>query len=321
MTEINISDPDWLIIRQALSLSLLRQVPITIGGAAGFLEAHADYRPLLDDLARFADTMGAGAIALDGDAVRYDPLPFPPRRAHFETGPHSSAVEPLLFALPTLFHADFRTVLEFSGVTHSPLSAPTSFVKETLLGALERLGLYGSLTLRRFGFYGSGGGAMEARAYPREEAGGGAFAGSGATLSGAKIFISHLDTGLAELEKNMIADLTGIDRGRIAIIEVLESDGPGNGIQVFADCDGLPVVISRELRLFSRTGEIMLSEETLRDEIAALAGEAGALRAGALPERLARELAPYYMLSGKNLGGAPDTPGTAMTRALCARLL
>lgn len=322
MTPITIPGPDWVLIRQALSLALLKNQPITIGGAAEFLDAHREYRPVYDDLSRFASDMGAGRFSLAEGTIQYEPRPIAPRRAHFGTGPHSSAVELLLFLLPALFHADFRSVIEFSGVTHSPFSAPTAFVKETLLGGLERLGFFGSLTLKRFGFYGSGGGAMEARSYPREQAGGAdAAPGGGGSLSGAKIFISRLDTGLAELEKNMLAEKTGITRDRIAIIEVLESDGAGNGIQVFAECGGLTVVLSREMRLFSETGEIILGEDALREAIGAIADEAAALTRGALPERLVRELLPYYLLSGREPAGAGDTPGTGMTRRLCGLML
>lgn len=321
MLSITIPDPDWVIIRQALSLALVRSQPITIGEGAAFFDAHREYRPLFEDLTRFAAEIGAGRPVLADGTILYEPRPVSPRRTHFGTGPHSSAVELLLFLMPALFHADFRSILEFSGVTHSPLSTPTAFVKETLLGALERLGFYGSVTLKRFGFYGSGGGAMEARVYPRESAPPAPSAGGRVSLAGAKIFISRLDTGLAELEKSMIAERVGIEPGRIGIIEVLESDGAGNGIQVYAESGGLPIVISREMRLFSETGEIILNEEALRAEIEAVAGEVRSLRAGTLPERFARELLPYYMLCGMKREGAEDSPRIAATRGLCELML
>jgi RNA 3'-terminal phosphate cyclase len=320
--EIISPDPDWLFIRQSLSLALLKQQPITIGGAAAFLDDPNEYRPLFEDTTRAAGIIGAGRIFIEDRSIRFDPQPLAAGRTHFETGAHSSAVELLLFLMPALFHCDFRSILEFSGVTHSPLSAPTAFVKETLMGAIERLGFYGSLTLKRFGFYGSGGGAMEARTYPREAAAGTAFTGrGGAPLSGAKIFISRLDTGLAELEKNMIAERLEIDRNRIAIIEVMDSDGPGNGIQVFAEQDGIPVVISHEMRLFSGTGEIILTEDALNSEIDHMAGEVRALSDGALPERLVRELYPYYVMSGKVPAGWGESPRITMTRRLCEQIL
>ena len=318
--ELDFQNPDWLLIRQALSLALLRNQPITIAGGAAFLGDHGEYRPLFDDMDRAVTSMGAGRLAIDGDSILYEPKPLRPGRFRFETGRFSSSIEILLFMMPALFCNDFRSILELSGVTHSPLSCPTAFVKETLLTAMERLGFYGSLTLKRFGFYGSGGGAMESRIYPREKGAGGALTGCAkASLAGAKIFISRLDTGLAELEKSMLMERLGLDENRIAIIEVMESDGPGNSVLVFADCSGLPVVLFREMRIYAENGEIIFSEEALQGEITVIETEANALKNGILPERVIRELCPYFILSGNEDGPAGKSSRIDMTRGLCEK--
>lgn len=318
---IDFPNPDWILIRQALSLSLLKNVPITIGGGAAFIDGNPDFRPILEDMARMTEELGAGRLTTEAESIIFEPRPLLPGTFRFDSGHLSSAVELLLFLMPALFHVDFRSVLELGGVTHSPLSCPTAFVKETLLAALEQMGLYGSLTLRRFGFHGSGGGAMESRIYPREKRSGKPWGGDEApALTGIKIFISRLDTGLAEIEKGIIAEKIGMDATRIAIIEVMDSDGPGNGVQVVASCRGLPVVLFREMNLYNGKGELAFSEETLRVEIAGLAGETRLLLEGTLPDRAVRELYPYRVLSG---GAAPagETPGAAMTRELCGKLL
>ncbi len=320
--DIDFPNPDWTLIRQALSLSLLKNVPITIGGGAAFIAGNPGFRPILDDMARMSDEFGAGRLRLDAGSIVFEPRPLAPGRYRFDSDHVSSAVELLLFLMPALFHGDFRSILELGGVTHSPLSCPTSFVKETLLAALERMGLYGSLTLQRFGFHASGGGAMESRLYPREKDAGAVLSGAKTpALGGVKIFISRLDTGLAEIEKGMIAESLGLNAERIAIIEVMESDGPGNGIQVFAEYCGLPVVLFREMALYDRNGELSFSEEALRCEIAGLAGDARLLMEGTLPERVVRELHPYYAMSGTVPAPGGESPGAAMTRELCEKLL
>ncbi|MBP7737049.1 MAG: hypothetical protein KA369_13815 [Spirochaetes bacterium] len=321
--DIDFPGPDWIIIRQALALALLKQAPITIGGGAAFLEKNRDFRPIFEDIVRITAESGAGKIAVDADSIFFKPRPLGPGRFRFESDRLSSAVELLLFMMPALFHGDFRSILELGGVTHSPFSCPTAFVKETLLGALEQAGLYGSLTLRRFGFHGSGGGSMESRLYPREKVPGAMmFSGTaGPSISGAKIFISRLDTGLAELEKGMIAERLGLGADRIAIIEVMESDGPGNGMQVFASYGGTPVVLYREMKLYNEKGELGFTEETLRGVIDDLAGETRSLMDGRLPERALREILPYCAMTGTEPPVAGDSAGAAMTRELCARLL
>jgi hypothetical protein len=318
MIDISFPDIDWLLFRQALSLALLKNQPITIAGGAEFLGEKKEYRPLFDDIERAVTLWGAGRLAKDDTSITYLPGPLKPGRFRFETGRFSSAVEVLLFMMPALFCGNFRSVLELGGVTHSPFSCPTAFVKETLLTAMERLGFYGSLTLKRFGFYASGGGAMESRIYPREKGSGALFDEcAGASLNGIKIFISHLDTGLAELEKSMLMERLGLDENRTSIIEVMDSDGPGNSVMVFADCGGLQVVLFREMRLFDENGEIILGEDALRDEIAGIESEANALKRGVLPERAVREMCPYFIFSGKDNGPAWETPAAATTRKLC----
>ena len=322
MVNIDFPNPDWIVIRQALSLALMKAIPITIGRGAAFIEAHPAYRPILDDMARLAGESGAGRLVTDAGSIIFEPRTLAPGRFRHDTGHVSSAVELLLFLMPALFHGDFRSVLDLGGVTHSPLSCPTAFVKESLLAALERMGLYGSLTLRRFGFHGSGGGDMESRVYPREARGGRLFTGGAApAVTGARIFISRLDTALAELEKGMIAEKTGVDAKRIAIIEIMESDGPGNGVQVFASLRGMPVVLFREMMLYDRNGGLAFSEEALHEGIDGLAGETRRLMNGELPERFARELFPYCVLTGSETPPAGGSAGASRTRDLCGMML
>ncbi|MBN2159931.1 MAG: hypothetical protein JW807_11085 [Spirochaetes bacterium] len=317
------NNTDWPLIRQSLSLALLTGGAAAINGGGSFLESRPEYRPVFDDIAAAAEKLGAGRLNIEGEAILYEPRPFRPGTYAIETGPRSSAVEVLLFLMPALSRCDFRSVLEIGGVTHSVLSCPTAFVKETLMGGIERLGFFGSLTLKRFGFHGSGGGRLESRVYPREP--GKAAAGpaaKGRTIAGAKIFFSRLDAGLAEMEKRLLAEEAGIDPGRISIIEVLESDGAGNSVQVFADRDGLLVVLFREMLLYGKTGDIVLSEEILRYSIDELAREARALITdGSLPDIVMRELYPYYIMAGVDPEFSEETPAIKSTVQACRRFL
>jgi hypothetical protein len=321
MVDINYSDTDWIVIRQSLSLALASGRSVSIGGAAAFLGEGSDYRPILDDIARILPAIGAGRIRIEGDTIIFDPENLAAGKYDIETGPLSSATEPILLLMPALFNRDFRSIITASGVTHSHLSCPSAFIKETVLAGLEKLGLYGSLMLRRFGFYGTGGGSMEARIYPRES-GAEAMAGSGRpALLGAKIFISHVDASLAEMEKSMLAGLPGFDQVRIAIIEVMESNGAGNSIQVFGECSGMTVVLFRDMRLYNLSGEFIFSEDALRGAIDGLAADARSFLEGSLPERIIRELYPYRVMAGKTPQPGVETRGIEMTRGLCEKLL
>ena len=292
--------PDWLLIRQALSLALLRSRPVAITHGGAFLEGAPAYRPLFEDAARTLSGTGAGRLAVEGESIVYEPGALSPGRFRIESGAFSSAVELLLLLAPALLHGGFRSVLECAGVTHSPYSCPTAYLREDLLARLERLGFCGSLALKRFGFYGSGGGVMESRLYPREPASGAApVTGGPGRVTGARIFIARLSTELAEQEKLMLADRLGLDPGRISIIEVMDANGAGNSIQVFAESGGIQSVMFREMRIYDESGGIVFSEEVLSGGIDGLTAETEALvHDGILPERTVRELIPYLVDCG-----------------------
>ena len=316
--------PDWLLIRQALSLALLRARPVTIGRGGAFLDGAPAYRPLLEDAARTLASAGAGRLALDRGAIVFEPAAVSPGRFRIESGAFSSAVELLLLLAPALLHCGFRSVLECTGVTHSPYSCPTAYVREDLLPRLERLGFCGSLALKRFGFYGSGGGILESRLYPREQAAAPAAAPAAGPgrIAGARIYIARLNTELAEQEKLMLADRLDLDPGAVSIIEVVDAAGAGNSIQVYVDAGGARSVVFREMKLYDESGAIVFAEEALADGIAGITAEAEALvHDGILPERTVREIIPYLLIAGVGIDSLPDTPAARLTRELCARLL
>lgn len=320
--ELNIPAIDWPLLRQALSLSLLRSRPVAVRGGASFLDGLPGYAPLFDDLSSTLAAMRAGSLIRDGECIIYEPGRILPGTYCVESGPFSSAMEIMLLLMPALFHGDFRTILKLRGVTHSVLSYPTAFIKETLMARLERMGFYAALTLRRFGFHGSGGGSAEARVYPREKPGPSAPDPGASGVQGAKIFIARLDRELALREKHALAGGLGIAEDSVAIIEVIDADGYGNSIQVFARCGGAAHVFFRDMNFFSADGSIEFSEEDFRRELDGLADEVlKATKEGILPAHVSRELYPYVILSGALPGPENDGPGLDGIRYLCGKLL
>jgi RNA 3'-terminal phosphate cyclase len=299
MLEINYTDIDWLMIRQALSLAFLKGRSVSLGSGQAFLHKNPQYKQLFDDISRAAAKISAGKLFCEGESIIYEPQRAMPGVYAIASSSLSSAVEILLFLMPGLFYGDFRTIINFEGVTHSVLSYPTAFIKELLLKALERLGFYSSLTLKRFGFYGSGGGMFESRIYPQEAKPAPIFAGTSRTLSGATIFISHLNSELALREKHILSGSLGLDQEKISIIEVMESDGPGNSIQIYANIDGVEMVFFREAPFFNEKGDIIFDENILPPLLKELTDEINAAMSdGHLPGHVMRELYPYLMLCG-----------------------
>ncbi len=322
MLEIKNENIDWLMIRQALSLALLKNISVRLSGGQSFLLKNPRYRQVFDDMALAASRIGAGELLCEGESIIYSPQRVVAGKYGIASSSFSSAVELLLFLMPGLFYGDFRTIIDFEGVTHSVLSYPTAFIKESFLKGLERMGFYASLTLKRFGFYGSGGGIFESRVYPHEEKPEQIFTGNSRSLSGATIYFSHLGSELAIQEKRFLCESLGIDQEKVAIIDVMESDGPGNSIQVYADIDGMEIVFFREAPFFNEKEEIIFNENSIPQILKGLAQEINeVMSGGALPDHIFRELCPYVILCGSETDHMAAHPSWKETKDLVGKFL
>jgi RNA 3'-terminal phosphate cyclase len=322
MKEINFEDADWLLIRQALSLGLLGNEEVLIRSGAGFLDRNPEYVPLFEDLTRTASHVRAGRIGRRDTSIILEPQNVMPGAYTLESTPSSSAVDILLFLMPALFQNRTRSVLNLAGVTHSALSYPTGFIKNCFLEALEQLGFFASLMLKRFGFQGTGGGSLESRIYPREEPCGKPFQEGTSELAGATIYLSHLDMELALEEKRIIAELTGLRQDGIAIIDVQDSDGYGNSIQVCIDFGGIHLILFREARIFNERGDFTFDREAARTMASDLSREVNALLLGhVIPVHIVRELYPYFILSGTKMSHENENAMVLKTAKLCDLIL
>jgi len=288
MKKIKVDDLEWFSFRQLLSLALFKNEPLEVN----FSSFKQDCEALYSDLAKTISELDLGEITRKKGLIFY----FPKKKEHYKISldfdKFSSLIEVFLFLLPTLFKQKFRTILEFAGVTHSPLSYPTSFIKETFLSILERMGLYASLNLRRFGFYGSGGGQIEARVYPAElKKYSYSFKGEGKNILGAKIFISKIDSKLAKEAKEFLQDGLKLSEQKIGIIEILDSDGFGNSLQVFCEADGFNYLFFREIEIYNSAGNFIYDHEQSKNVWQDLVNECQRFQEkNIIPDYLMREL-------------------------------
>ena len=314
MKEIVFEKPAWQILRQTLSLSLLKCEPVRIKAGAEFIRSSFDLIPLFDDLKDAVSAVGAGFLDYDSGDVVY--LPESPGFGTFniDSGKYSSVSEIQLFLMPALFSNQFRSVINYTGVTHSHISYPTTFIKETLLAFLEKTGHYGSMNLKRFGFYGSGGGVAESRIYPAEvKCCGDIFSFSDRAVEGVKIFVSRMSKEMAAREKDFILKNLDVDEQRITIMEILDSDGYGNSIQIYFRCGDIFFIMSRDMEMYNSAGDFVFDENISYRALSALADECRRFLSGSyFPEQTAREVIPYLFMSGSNV--PPEFSGWEITR-------
>ena len=143
-------------------------------------------------------------------------------------------------------------------------------------------------------------GRCEVRVYPREKAVETATGRqSGATLERAQIFSSGMNREVTEREKALIIAETGLPAERISIIDVVDSDGPGNSVQIHARCGGLPVVFSADAVFSNEAGDYIFDEEDFRTEMHLRLEEVKRfLSSGTPPAWLLREAAVFALVRG-----------------------
>ena len=293
---------DWTAFRQSLSLSLLTGKPVTLRGGIPFLQSNPLCANIMSDWEDIFHQSGTGRLMARGQDVEFYPSPVSYGIYQFLTCPCSSAVETLLLFLPVLFTLPFRSSLSCEGVTQSRLSAPVNFWNECFLAHLESLGFYAHLSLRRYGFFGSGQGRIQAKVYPFEKTGVIRETGEKKTeLVGARVVLSGLSMELAARQKNLLIKRTGLPQDKISLIEVQDSAGSGHLVQIFHMRDGVPLIYSLSLDAYNAAGGYVYDSIPVDDCLGEFLGEVEASESsGRWPDFLIRELLPYYRLAGRD---------------------
>jgi len=318
--ELTLTGTGWKEIRLALSLALMKGTEIILRNGAGVVEGDFSLPPLYEDIKRLVFETGCGMIAGSGADMVFYPEKLHPGRYSIDTGSCSSITELELFMLPSLFHADSRSVINFRGVTHSHLSYPTVFLKETLFGLLEQCGFYAGINMKRFGYYGSGGGIAESRIYPAEERPcEGLLSPREVTLEGVRIFVARLEMSLAEREKEFVLKNMEVPPGRIQIMDIRDADGYGNSIQAYMKYGNVNVILSRDMEIYNSAGDLVFDEGRYYSGLSSLRDEAvGFIKTGRLPLDTAAELIPYMIMTGTPV---PEEYRGAWSYSICEEIL
>ncbi len=315
MIDIALQDPDWILIRQVLSLSLLKNRSVRIIGGGRFIRENIAYKPVIDDFINIFQKFKAGEIIIDEECITCNSQWPGFGIFNIESGKYSSITEIILLLLPLLLSYDFRSVLNIRGVTNSPLSYTGSFLSETFFSILEGAGLFAGYVLKRYGFYGSGGGEVEVRVYPAEPAvAENIFANDQLSISGARIIISGLSPAVAKRQRDLLSEKLHIDEKKICTIEVLDSDGMGNSVQIFIESGEkinlfpLRFVLYREMAAYNCAGDLIFDENENFKLLEELAKETDRLiNRLSIPEYILREYLIYLFLTGNEVLFNTDT--------------
>lgn len=320
MKEIEIKDLSWQRIRLALSLALMRGEPLLLKNGYTFLEKNYEAAPIYETLKRFMFEAGCGTVTDSGNDLQFLPEGLMYGTFHIDTGNFTPMSEIGLTLMPSLFRQEFRSVLNFTGVTHSHLSYPTSFLKEGVLALLEKMGFYASMNLKRFGFYGSGGGSAESRIYPAEiMACDNLLSFSEKRIEGARVFMAGMNMDMARKEKEFLMRSLNLDDNKVQIMEIVDADGMGNSIQVYVECGGFHIIISRDMEIYNSAGDIVFDEGKYYSSISALVKETERfIKTDYMPAGISAEIMPYMFMSGSPV---PEKLKQTEEYRICTELL
>ena len=320
MKTIELNTYNWRYIRLALSLSLLKRENLFIKRGFEFIEKNYDLLHLFNSFKKIVFDAGAGIISSSGEDIIFNPEGLPQGLYNFDCDEYLPISEIELFLMPSLFHSNYRSVINYRGVTHSHLSYPTTVIKTTLFDLLERLGYYGSFNLKRFGFYGSGGGLAESRIYPTEpKRCDDLFASNECRIEGVKIFMAKMNMDMAKSEKEFIVKNIGIDENCVQIMEVVDADGFGNSIQAYIMCNGINVILSKDMDIYNSAGDFIFDESKYYSALSGFVQDAGAIsKLKKFPQCYVEEILPYMLMTGS---GINDEIKNCPAYSICREIL
>jgi RNA 3'-terminal phosphate cyclase len=300
MKKVELDTYNWRYIRLALSLALFKREHIVIRNGFKFIEKNYDLLHLFNCFKKFVFDADAGIISDSEEDIIFNPEGMGSDIYNFDCDEYFPISEIELFIMPSLFHSNYRSAVNYRGVTHSHISYPTTVIKTTLFDFLERMGFYGSFNLKRFGFYGSGGGIAESKIYQMEpKICDDLFSFNECKLEGVKIFMAKMNMDMAQKEKEFIVKHIGIPENSVQIMEIVDADGFGNSIQAYTMCNGMNIILSKDMDLYNSAGDFIFDENKYYRALSGFVQEVELIsKLKKIPQCYVEEILPYMLMTG-----------------------
>ena len=173
---------------------------------------------------------------LGSSRLLFEPSGVFPGVYEFSIGSAGSAVLVLHTLLPALLTASTASRIIVEGGTHNPLAPSFDHCAEVLLPILRRMGPGLDFTLVRHGFHPAGKGRLELDIRPTSQLRSFQLETRGERRSRwARARVARLPTSIAERELAVIRRQLGWPASAFELIEVLDSAGPGNVVEIGAE--------------------------------------------------------------------------------------
>jgi RNA 3'-terminal phosphate cyclase (ATP) len=252
------------ILRTALGLSLVTGTPFTIDRIRagrekpGLLRQHLTAVRAAQDIGQ-AEVSGA---AIGSRVLTFRPGVVNPGTYSFSVGTAGSATLVLQTVLPALLLAQGPSTLSLEGGTHNAWAPPFDFLEKAFIPVLARMGAKIALKLERRGFYPAGGGRFTASIEPCSRLERLDLPERGKIrATRATAMVASLPASIAQRELRVLERSLSLDRTRLKTLEVRDSIGPGNVLQVEIESEQVT-------ELFTSFGEKRVSAEAVAERLA-----------------------------------------------------
>jgi RNA 3'-terminal phosphate cyclase (ATP) len=247
-----------------------------------------------------------GSAEIEGATLGSSALTFTPRSVRpgdyrFAIGTAGSGALVFQTILPALLRASGPSRVVIEGGTHNSAAPPFDFLERTFLPLLGRMGARVSLKIERYGFYPAGGGRFVAEIEPAADLKPLEIGARGEIRARrATAIVANLPVRIARRELEKISAMMNLTtEGRI--VEIRESQGPGNAVLIELESDDVTEV-------FTAFGRLGIPSEKVAEDVVREAREYMASTAVAgehLTDQLMLPLA---------LAGAGSFTATKLTR-------
>jgi RNA 3'-terminal phosphate cyclase (ATP) len=223
------------VLRTALTLSLCKQKAFRITNIRKRRRKPGLQR---QHLAAVEAAAAISRAAIEGAEIGSQELLFTPRGViadnyRFAIGTAGSTTLVAQTILPPLMLAHGPSTITLEGGTHNPLAPPFDFLEQVFCPLLNRMGPKVTARLERPGFYPRGGGIIHLEIQPAITLQPLALTERGKIQRlHAVILLARLPEHIAERERNVITQLSGMADEQVMIRHAETSPGPGNAIMI-----------------------------------------------------------------------------------------
>ncbi|MDJ0819240.1 MAG: RNA 3'-terminal phosphate cyclase [Desulfobacterales bacterium] len=222
------------ILRTALALSLVTGKPFSINNIRAGRKKPGLMRQHLTAV-NAAVEIGDAAIEgnrIGSQAFRFEPVTVKSGTYRFAIGSAGSCTLVFQTILPALLIAGEPSEIILEGGTHNPFAPPFDFLEKAFLPVINRMGPAVRAVLEKPGFYPAGGGRFKVSVDPAGMNRIDLIERGKVIGRRARAAVANLPVSIANRELKVIRDELEWAREQLAVVDVEDSQGPGNILSV-----------------------------------------------------------------------------------------